>query len=202
MSAPGTSREELRSINPNRPARAAGSETASGNNSSSSSGGGGTRYKSYTIRPGDNFHTLAKRLYGAERFWTDIAQANPSVDPVRLKVGQVIRLPVSGDDQHTGDGTATGATASGSAAGAGTMSERASGAGGGGVTSSAGSAESASSSGATRHTVRSGETLSTIAKKYYGSVNKWELILRANRDQLSDPRDLQPGMTLVIPAPR
>ncbi|MFZ5989977.1 MAG: LysM peptidoglycan-binding domain-containing protein [Bacillota bacterium] len=47
---------------------------------------------SYTIRPGDTFYSLARRFnttVGA------IASANPSVNPQRLSVGQVICIPTS-----------------------------------------------------------------------------------------------------------
>lgn len=47
----------------------------------------------YTIREGDTFVRIAGELYGDQRRWVDIAQANPMVDPQRLRIGQVIRLP-------------------------------------------------------------------------------------------------------------
>jgi nucleoid-associated protein YgaU len=47
----------------------------------------------YTIQPDDTFTRIAVRLFGAERYWADIAQANPTVDPVRIRPGQVIQLP-------------------------------------------------------------------------------------------------------------
>jgi len=47
----------------------------------------------YTISHGDTFSTIAIKIYGSEQYWTDIALANPFVDPKRLQVGQSIRLP-------------------------------------------------------------------------------------------------------------
>ncbi len=49
----------------------------------------------YTVQPGDTLASIATKLYDEERRWVDIAQANPLVDPLRLKVGQVLRLPGS-----------------------------------------------------------------------------------------------------------
>ena len=49
------------------------------------------------------------------------------------------------------------------------------------------------------HVVRSGETLSEIAKQYYGSAQKWHKIVKANQDLLKDPDHIQPGMRLTIP---
>lgn len=48
------------------------------------------------------------------------------------------------------------------------------------------------------HIVRSGETLSDISYKYYGSADKWQKILDANRSRLKDANTLIPGMRLTI----
>lgn len=49
------------------------------------------------------------------------------------------------------------------------------------------------------HIVRSGETLSDISRQYYGSADKWQKILGADRLPISDPSKLRPGARLVIP---
>jgi len=49
------------------------------------------------------------------------------------------------------------------------------------------------------HIVRKGETLSNISYKYYGSADKWQKILNANRKVIKDPRKLRPGTRLIIP---
>jgi hypothetical protein len=51
------------------------------------------------------------------------------------------------------------------------------------------------------HTVVRGDTLSRIALRYYGEQGGYyfPLILFANRDQISDPDVLRPGMKLDIP---
>lgn len=54
----------------------------------------------YTIGQGDTFSTIAVKIYGSEQYWTDIALANPFVDPKRLQVGQSIRLPRHDDVLH------------------------------------------------------------------------------------------------------
>ncbi len=51
----------------------------------------------------------------------------------------------------------------------------------------------------TEHLVQRGETLSSIAAKYLGSANRYDDLFRANADQLRDPNDVHPGMTLRIP---
>ncbi len=49
------------------------------------------------------------------------------------------------------------------------------------------------------HIIRKGETLSEISHKYYGSANKWRIILDANRDEIEDVSKLKPGTKIIIP---
>lgn len=49
------------------------------------------------------------------------------------------------------------------------------------------------------YTVKSGDTLSAIAKSQLGSAGDYMKIFEANRDKLSDPNKIQPGQELVIP---
>lgn len=48
------------------------------------------------------------------------------------------------------------------------------------------------------HTVASGDTMSSIAEKYYGDKNKWQAIAKAN--PLVDPSAMKVGTKLTIPA--
>ena len=50
------------------------------------------------------------------------------------------------------------------------------------------------------YTVKSGDTLSAIAKSQLGSAGDYMKIFEANRDQLSDPDKIKPGQVLKIPA--
>jgi nucleoid-associated protein YgaU len=49
------------------------------------------------------------------------------------------------------------------------------------------------------YTVSSGDTLSKIAKRFYGSADRYSAIFEANRPMLSDPDKIYPGQTLRIP---
>ena len=51
------------------------------------------------------------------------------------------------------------------------------------------------------HTVKSGDTLSGIAKKLLGSANRYMDIFNVNKDQLNDPDKIKVGQKLVIPKP-
>ena len=60
------------------------------------------------------------------------------------------------------------------------------------------SAQASPSAGQT-YTVQSGDTLSEIAKRFYGHANDYMEIFNANRDQLTDPDKIKPGQVLKIP---
>ena len=51
------------------------------------------------------------------------------------------------------------------------------------------------------YTVKSGDTLSKIAKETLGNANAYMDIFNANKDQLTDPDKIKPGQVLKIPAP-
>ena len=112
----------------------------------------------YTVQTGDSLSSIAEDWFGTASSWTLIAQANPSLDPNRLSVGQVLILPEK----------------------------------------NASPAPVLKGSGS--HVVRSGETLSSIAKAYYGDERHWSAIYKANQAAIgSDAGDLKVGMTLVMP---
>jgi nucleoid-associated protein YgaU len=49
------------------------------------------------------------------------------------------------------------------------------------------------------HTVASGDTLSKIAKNFYGDANKYPAIFEANKPMLKHPDKIYPGQLLRIP---
>jgi nucleoid-associated protein YgaU len=50
------------------------------------------------------------------------------------------------------------------------------------------------------YTVKSGDSLSKIAKELYGKASKWTLIYEANADKIKDPNKIKEGTVLTIPA--
>ena len=50
------------------------------------------------------------------------------------------------------------------------------------------------------YTVQTGDTLSKIAKEFYGNANKYQQIFEANKPMLKDPDKIYPGQVLRIPA--
>ena len=53
---------------------------------------------------------------------------------------------------------------------------------------------------AQKYTVQPGDSLSKIAKQFYGDSNAYMKIFEANTDQLDDPNKIQVGQELAIPA--
>lgn len=60
-------------------------------------------------------------------------------------------------------------------------------------------AAAASSGSAATYTVKSGDTLSKIAKETLGDGNAYMKIFDLNKDQLSDPDKIKPGQVLKLP---
>ena len=60
--------------------------------------------------------------------------------------------------------------------------------------------QSGGSSTATKiYVVKSGDSLSKIARNEYGNANEWKRIFEANTDILKDPDKIFPGQKLKIP---
>jgi LysM repeat protein len=67
------------------------------------------------------------------------------------------------------------------------------------VTPVSGLAPSPKPAGEETYTVVKGDTLSGIAKHFYGNANDYMRIFDANKDQLKDPDKIQIGQVLRIP---
>jgi nucleoid-associated protein YgaU len=50
------------------------------------------------------------------------------------------------------------------------------------------------------YVVKSGDTLSKIAKDLLGDAERWPEILAANKDKIKDPDAIKPGQELKIPS--
>jgi len=51
----------------------------------------------------------------------------------------------------------------------------------------------------TTYTVKAGDSLSKIAKQFYGDAGKWKKIHAANADKIPNPDLIHPGLELTIP---
>lgn len=66
------------------------------------------------------------------------------------------------------------------------------------VTSGESTSASTSSTGKT-YTVKSGDSLSRIAKAHYGDASQWKRIFEANKDKIKNPDLIHPGQEFTIP---
>ena len=66
------------------------------------------------------------------------------------------------------------------------------------VAAAAAAGSAARASGRT-YVVQAGDSLSKISKEFYGNTNQYMKIFEANKEQLSDPDKIKPGMKLNIP---
>ncbi len=49
------------------------------------------------------------------------------------------------------------------------------------------------------YTIKSGDSLSKIAREFYGDANDWQKIYQANKDTIKDPNLIHPGQKIIIP---
>ena len=67
------------------------------------------------------------------------------------------------------------------------------------VSSGSSSAAPTEQTGGTTYTVKSGDSLSKIAKHVYGDASKWHRIYDANKDKIKNPDLIYPGQEFTIP---
>ena len=65
--------------------------------------------------------------------------------------------------------------------------------------SQAAAAAAGGNSAGRTYTVQPGDSLSKIAKEFYGNANEYNKIFEANRNTLTDPNKIKVGQDLVIP---
>lgn len=120
----------------------------------------------YVIRKGDTLGAIAKRHKITLRALTE---ANPTVDPAKLKLGQTIHLPVSPEAAAS----AGGAAGSGMGAGAGAA---------------------AAAPGVVNYVVKSGDTLTRIAKAHGTTLKELRTLNKLKTDRINV------GQKLKVPA--
>jgi nucleoid-associated protein YgaU len=134
----------------------------------------GTASSTYVIQPNDTLSHIALAWFGDATMWQLIVDANPGVNPDRLRVGQVLTLPATGGTDAAGTG--------------------------GGATTPSGGGGGENNSTSLIHTVQAGESLSVISERYYGSDMYWKRIHFANQATLGDdPDSLRIGMKIIVP---
>lgn len=132
----------------------------------------------YVVAPGDTLSSIALRELGSGFLADNIFLLNRDVidDPNHLTVGVKIRLPYAHSSPDADASGAPPAPPAGDAA----------------------ARRPAQGAGAT-HTVERGDTLSSIALRYYGTSSGWRFLYEANRAVVPNPNQLSVGMELTIP---
>ncbi len=106
----------------------------------------------YTVKPGDTLRSIAKKYFGSGDKWQQVYGINQDVVPAskKLKAGTKLVLPVPVC--------------------------------------------------CTIYAVKAGNTLESIAKKFYGDSSKWEKVYNANKNKIPSSKKLKAGTSLFIPA--
>jgi len=135
------------------------------------------RYVLHTIQPDETLATLAKQYYGDYKKFHLIAMYNEIEDATKVRAGQQIKVPVIEGIPIMADPSEI-QTVSGKAP-------------------PARPEEIITVKGFIIHTVKAEETLSKLAKMYYGDLKKYDLIAKFNDMQIYD--SLRVGQEIKIP---
>ncbi len=127
-------------------------------------------FTTHTVKQGEILQDIAKIHYGKTSFWSAIARANPRVDPLKLRAGMVLRIPIDPSNIQ-------------------------------GIISNPNATDDESSDPETivEYLVVSGDSLSLIAQKFYGSSRYADFIYESNRDVLRSKDSIRVGQTLKLP---
>jgi nucleoid-associated protein YgaU len=141
----------------------------------------GTR--THTVAKGETFSSISKDAYGDSRYFEQIMQANPKVNPNRLRPGTVINLPdVSEVKSSSKHADAKPAAAAG--------------------TSEAARPAAAAIDTQKEYRVASGDSLYRISMRLYGSGEEADHLYDLNKDKIGPNKArLKLGMILQIPSP-
>jgi len=123
------------------------------------------------VQPGDTFETLARAYYGSSRYVEFLMRANPNIDPSRMRVGTMVRIPALSSKKNRA-ATPASAAARGSRP----------------------------SPMARRYEVQPGDSFYRIAEKQLGDAGRWKELFELNKNVVGrDPSRLKVGQVLTLP---
>ncbi len=130
-------------------------------------------FQAHTVVQGEIMQDIAKSYYGKSSMWNVIARANPRIDPLRLRAGMSLRIPLDPNNiQGRVVNTSTGDTDT---------------------------ANAQPTELVVDYIVQPGDSLSRIAQNYYGSARHADFIYQSNRDTLRSKDAIRVGQTLKLP---
>lgn len=159
----------------------------------------------YTVKKGDTVKSIAKKYFGANSKWRQVYQVNKDVIPSSLKIkpGQKLVIPVpvvctiymvkKGDNLEKISKKFYGTSEKWKKIYNANKNKI--------------SASKKVKAGkklfipAMTCTVKKGDDLKSLAKKYYGTKTEWRRIYEANKDIVPTSKKLKKGSSLVIPVP-
>ncbi|MEY3204028.1 MAG: hypothetical protein RLZZ21_359 [Planctomycetota bacterium] len=162
--------------------------------------------QTYRVKDGDDLTSIATRFYGHPGAAAMIWEANRGAiaDPSLLPIGAELRLPAAWTAGGPLGAAATGraiepSATSGTGVVDGPRAAPVSWLGGGGQPLGIAAAQPAASAVPRSVRVAPGETLATLATRFYGDASQASRIWEANRDQLRSPELVVAGMELRLP---
>jgi nucleoid-associated protein YgaU len=151
----------------------------------------------YVVEPGDSLYRIAEKMYRDGSLHKALAEYNKDKIPsaAALRVGVTLRVPprdvLLGQARLGPKAQADTTPANVTPAGAATKPVAAK--------PEAAKAPARPEAAGRTYTVKSGDTLGTIAQRQLGTSKRWRELLEANKGVLSDEDDLKVGMTLRLP---
>lgn len=141
--------------------------------------------RTHKVAKGETFASISRAVYGDSRYYDQIAQANPKINPNRLRPGTIINLPDAAEVKASSKPEPRTETAANSAS----ASPR--------KTSSPAAVDSQK-----EYRVVAGDSLYKISMHLYGSGEEVDHIYALNKETIGpDESKLKLGMLLKIPAP-
>lgn len=137
----------------------------------------------YTVRPGDNYWSISRTMYGTTKYFEALIEYNRAEvpDPERLQPGTPLAIPPrefleAHFPQLSGRFAPGGAKTGSATPGVFTVEH-----------------------GQPTYRVGQGDTLTSIAQKHLGRASRWQQIYEMNLDVLPSPDTLKPGTILKLP---
>ena len=131
-------------------------------------------FTDHIVGPDELMQTIAKQYFGSIDDWTIIAKANPKIDPRKLKPGMVLRIP---KDKTNIQGKLVGED----------------------VEPGVITPHTNDGSKVIEYIVQSGDSLSRISLRIYGSSRYAQFIFESNRDTMRSIDSISIGQLLRLP---